>query len=162
MVIMLPGGEPAEGEAPVVALQRFLHEQVGITADLSPTNTRFLLSRTFSYGTPQSQFDDVVEVLFFRIVLDGPPVPMNMQPDSVVSLSWMSLSDVRRYVGDGNNGWGIQAGAMDALEAALDPDHARVGPDGGQEVARYQAPRDPRAARLPYGGPDAAQTGPVG
>jgi ADP-ribose pyrophosphatase YjhB (NUDIX family) len=161
LTIMLPGGEPAAGEAPLKALERFLQEQVGITAELKPENTRFILSRTYSYGTPQDHMDDVVDVLFFRIVLDGPPVPFNNDLESVISLSWMSLGDAQRFVADGKNGWQIQAGAMDALEAVLSPEQTREGPDGGQEVARYQAPRDPRNARLPYGGPDQDQTGKV-
>ena len=158
MTIMLPGGEPQPGEHPIKALGRYLHEQVGITAQLGTENTRFLLSRTYSYGTPQDQLDELVEVLFFRVVLDG-PVPRNMEPDSVLSLTWMTLTEAERLVADGNNGWAIQAGAMDALEAVLDDAQTREGLDGAQEVARYQAPRDPRNARLPYGGPDSEQTG---
>jgi hypothetical protein len=70
----------------------------------------------------------------------------------------MSLSDLHRYLALDNGGWKIQLGALDAVEAALDPAKAKVVDGKAREVARQDGGSPPskevysKPARMPYGG----------
>ena len=156
MTIMLPGGEVQQGESELTAMARYIRDEVGMTVELSASNCRFLNSRTYEFkGNEGSK--DAVRINFFAVDADC-GVPRNMQPDSVISVSWMSLADVRRYLElDGGN-WKIQLGALDAIEAALDPAKAKVVQDEARELSRQDGGKSPdggdgqvsRPSRLPY------------
>ena len=153
LTIMVPGCQVAPGESELTALARALRDEVGITLQLDACNCRFLANRTYEFGEGHQK--EAASINFYEIEADG-SVPRNMS-DSVLSVSWLSLGDVRRYLDlDGGN-WKIALGVLDAVEAALDPAKSkRV--ESGRELSR----RDGGAAdgplngsslpsRLPYG-----------
>lgn len=155
MTVMLPGGVVEQGEGELSALARQIRDELGITVQLGPDNCRFLLSRTYEF--PEAQGTTSCRLNFYAVVSDG-AVPRNMTPDSVLSVSWMSLSDLHRYLALDSGGWKIQLGALDAVEAALDPAKAKVVDGIAREVARQDGGSSPskeaysKPARLPYSG----------
>jgi 8-oxo-dGTP pyrophosphatase MutT (NUDIX family) len=155
MTVMLPGGAVEQGEGELSALARQIRDELGITVQLGPDNCRFLLSRTYEF--PEAQGTTSCRLNFYAVVSDG-AVPRNMTPDSILSVSWMSLSDLHRYLALDNGGWKIQLGALDAVEAALDPAKAKVVDGKAREVARQDGGSPPskevysKPARMPYGG----------
>ena len=155
MTVMLPGGAVEQGEGELSALARQIRDELGITVQLGPDNCRFLLSRTYEF--PEAQGTTSCRLNFYAVVSDG-AVPRNMTPDSVLSVSWMSLSDLHRYLALDSGGWKIQLGALDAVEAALDPAKAKVVDGKAREVARQDGGSPPskeaysKPARLPYSG----------
>jgi hypothetical protein len=171
--IMLPGGLVGDAESPFAALERHMRDELGVTPTLDSTNTRFLLSRSYEFdsearagadprdamtvgyidpasGRPLSRG----EIFFYAIDIDG-LVARNMRPEEVVSVSWMTLGDVERWMETDQN-WRTQLGAVDAVRAALDPARARF-VEGGRETSRREGGPDPLAggrtapAALPYG-----------
>ncbi len=154
MTVMLPGGDIRQGEGELTALARHVRDEVGITMQLDPSNCRFLASRTYEFDGDGCG-KQVARVNFYAIDSDG-AVPRNMDPESVVSLSWMSLADLKRYVDLGSGNWKVMLGAMEAIEMALDPSKAKA-VEGGREIAHQdggKAPSDEgasRPSRLPYG-----------
>jgi 8-oxo-dGTP pyrophosphatase MutT (NUDIX family) len=155
MTVMLPGGAVEQGEGELSALARQIRDELGITVQLGPDNCRFLLSRTYEF--PEAQGTTSCRLNFYAVVSDD-AVPRNMTPDSILSVSWMSLSDLHRYLALDNGGWKIQLGALDAVEAALDPAKAKVVDGKAREVARQDGGSPPskevysKPARMPYGG----------
>ena len=155
MTVMLPGGAVEQGEGELSALARQIRDELGITVQLGPDNCRFLLSRTYEF--PEAQGTTSCRLNFYAVVSDG-AVPRNMTPDSVLSVSWMSLSDLHRYLALDSGGWKIQLGALDAVEAALDPAKAKVVDGKAREVARQDGGSSPskeaysKPARMPYSG----------
>ena len=155
MTVMLPGGAVEQGEGELSALARQIRDELGITVQLGPDNCRFLLSRTYEF--PEAQGTTSCRLNFYAVVSDG-AVPRNMTPDSVLSVSWMSLSDLHRYLALDSGGWKIQLGALDAVEAALDPAKAKVVDGIAREVARQDGGSSPskeaysKPARMPYSG----------
>jgi 8-oxo-dGTP pyrophosphatase MutT (NUDIX family) len=155
MTVMLPGGAVEQGEGELSALARQIRDELGITVQLGPDNCRFLLSRTYEF--PEAQGTTSCRLNFYAVVSDG-AVPRNMTPDSILSVSWMSLSDLHRYLALDSGGWKIQLGALDAVEAALDPAKAKVVDGKAREVARQDGGSPPskevysKPARMPYGG----------
>jgi hypothetical protein len=156
LTIMLPGGEIGPGESELTALARYVRDEVGMTVELSAANCRFLNSRTYEFGASDSK--ECVRINSFSVDSDC-GVPRNMQPESVLSVSWMTLADVKRYLElDGSN-WRIQLGALDAIETALDPAKAKVIQGEAREIARQDGGKSPdggdnqvsRPSRLPYG-----------
>ena len=155
MTVMLPGGAVEQGEGELSALARQIRDELGITVQLGPDNCRFLLSRTYEFL--EAQGTTSCRLNFYVVVSDG-AVPRNMTPDSVLSVSWMSLSDLHRYLALDSGGWKIQLGALDAVEAALNPAKAKVVDGIAREVARQDGGSSPskeaysKPARLPYSG----------
>lgn len=155
MTVMLPGGAVEQGEGELSALARQIRDELGITVQLGPDNCRFLLSRTYEF--PEAQGTTSCRLNFYAVVSDG-AVPRNMTPDSILSVSWMSLSDLHRYLALDSGGWKIQLGALDAVEAALDPAKAKVVDGKAREVARQDGGNSPskeaysKPARMPYSG----------
>ena len=155
MTVMLPGGAVEQGEGELSALARQIRDELGITVQLGPDNCRFLLSRTYEF--PEAQGTTSCRLNFYAVVSDG-AVPRNMTPDSILSVSWMSLSDLHRYLALDSGGWKIQLGALDAVEAALDPAKAKVVDGKAREVARQDGGSPPskeaysKPARMPYSG----------
>ena len=153
MTVMLPGGAVEQGEGELSALARQIRDELGITVQLGPDNCRFLLSRTYEF--PEAQGTTSCRLNFYAVVSDG-AVPRNMTPDSILSVSWMSLSDLHRYLALDSGGWKIQLGALDAVEAALDPAKAKVVDGKAREVARQDGGSSPskeaysEPARMPY------------
>ena len=131
LVIMTPGGQVNPSRGDLVTLATSLRDEIGVSMDLAPSNTRFILSRT--YVDNDQPVENVIN--FYAVQADG-CVPRNMCPDSVLSVSWLSLEDIRRNLKLDNTNWRIQAGLMDALESVLDPKKNRVDDDGMREVAR--------------------------
>ena len=155
MTVMLPGGAVEQGEGELSALARQIRDELGITVQLGPDNCRFLLSRTYEF--PEAQGTTSCRLNFYAVVSDG-AVPRNMTPDSILSVSWMSLSDLHRYLALDSGGWKIQLGALDAVEAVLDPAKAKVVDGKAREVARQDGGSSPskeaysKPARMPYSG----------
>lgn len=155
LTVMLPGGGVEQGEGELSALSREIREELGITMQLGPDNCRFLLSRTFEF--PDAQGTTSCRLNFYAVISDG-AVPRNMEPDSILSVTWMSLSDLHRYLALDTGGWKIQLGALDAVEAALDPAKAKVVDGKAREVARQDGGTPPgeekysKPARMPYSG----------
>ena len=155
MTVMLPGGAVEQGEGELSALARQIRDELGITVQLGPDNCRFLLSRTYEF--PEAQGTTSCRLNFYAVVSDG-AVPRNMTPDSILSVSWMSLSDLHRYLALDSGGWKIQLGALDAVEAVLDPAKAKVVDGKAREVARQDGGSPPskeaysKPARMPYSG----------
>lgn len=153
MTVMLPGGAVEQGEGELSALARQIRDELGITVQLGPDNCRFLLSRTYEF--PEAQGTTSCRLNFYAVVSDG-AVPRNMTPDSILSVSWMTLSDLHRYLALDSGGWKIQLGALDAVEAALDPAKAKVVDGKAREVARQDGGSPPskeaysKPARMPY------------
>ena len=154
LTIMLPGGRICEGETPIQALGNSLLDELQIGTPLDWSNTKFIQSRTYEFQDQTS----VNEVLFYRLDL-GPVVPLNVNPNEVTSVSWLTLGDVERYTSLDGAGWKVQMGALDALRATLDPAKTREVERGVREVARRDGGSDgesqtaaPAAsAPLPYG-----------
>ncbi len=146
--IMLPSGAVEDGERPADALQRCLAEKVGIPVAVSGENTTFLMSRAFEFGGRDGTAPVVVEVGFFEVSAPG-AVPRVMDPASTVSVEYMRLSDVERYLKDAGTDWRIQLGDLDALRAVLDPRRSgEVGGGAARELGRTDAPARP--AKLPF------------
>ena len=132
MTAVLPGGI-VEGKSVINALREYMRDQVGISKELNPSNCRFIQSRVFE-TTNDSGHKSKARIDFYAINSEG-SVPYNLCPDSVVSLSWLSLEDIERYVATDSASWKVQAGAMDAIIAVLDPEKSRT-KDGVREVSR--------------------------
>ena len=153
--VMIPGGEIGPDEGELTALARHIRDELGITMQLDGSNTRFLLNRTYEFPCDGGG-SSVARINFYQVVSDG-SVPRNMV-DSVLSVGWMTPADVRRYIEADQGGWKIMLGALDAIDAALDPSKAKI-TDGARELARQDGGKAPdsepsKPARLPYG-PDA-------
>ena len=151
IVLMLPGGQSNDGEGELTALARYLAEDVGISVELCPENTRFIMSRTY-----QSPDDGVPTRVNFYCIEVANAVPRNMRADTVLSVSWLSLDDVHRYLELDGAGWKIQLGALDAVETILDPERSKTLKDGSRELARQDGGTQEdgeklsRPTRLPY------------
>ena len=141
MTIMLPGGIIKTGDQTVNAIKAYIHDQVGITMDVHPGNCRFIQNRAYELQNDHASEKQIARVDFFTIDI-GTAVPYNMMPDSVLSLSWLSLLDVERYTDLDGAGWKIQLGALDAIQAVLDPDKARI-TDGSREITRQDGGKMP-------------------
>jgi hypothetical protein len=110
--VMLPGGD-SEG-SDLLALSRDLGSSLGLKVELGPENTRFLMNRTYVSGSGPLQ--ESVCANFYAISSDG-SVPRNMLPESVSSVRWMTLDELSHHLNE--DGWRIQLGGIEAIEAAL-------------------------------------------
>lgn len=138
LTIMLPGGL-VNGKSSVEALRVFLQNQIGITMPLDQTNCRFIQSRTYEMTGDNGKY--IARVDYFAIDAAG-AVPYNMMPDNVLSLSWLSVTDVERYLNLDSTNWKIQVGIMDAIQATLDPDKSRI-VDSTREITRQDGGNAP-------------------
>lgn len=145
LTVMVPGGEIREGETPAQAVARAVRCEAGVTVPES--EIRFAVSRSYEFD------DGVVEIGFFTVDV-GDSVPLNCCPDSVVSVGWMGLPEVKRRVTGGVSAesWKIQLGLLDALDYVFGDTKQVAANGGGREVARTDAPRDPRVKAIPFGG----------
>lgn len=155
MTVMLPGGVVSPGDDELTVLTKALRDELGLTVQLQPSNCRFVLSRTYSFEPHPDGSENTARLDFFTID-DGALVPRNMQPDSVLSVTWMSLLDLHRYIELDHDGWKIQLGALDAIESALEPAKAKVVEGRTREIARQDGGKSPdgdgysKPAPLPY------------
>ena len=133
LTIMFPGGGVERNCSELSTLATQLNNDVGITAELSQTNTRFILSRTYEFKNDSGQ-NELARVNYYAITIDG-VVPRNMLPESVISLSWLSLADIRRNLELDEPSWKIQLGGLDAIEAVLNPERNKIVGDM-REVSR--------------------------
>lgn len=161
LTIMLPGGGN-DGEGDLTALAREIYTELGVTVQLTPANCKFIQSRAYEFpAAPDGSIDKAV-LNFYGVDIGG-AVPRNMEPDSVLSLDWMTLTEIHRVLDLDSSNWRIQLGALDAIEAVLDPAKAKTvhghGGDDAREVSRQDGGVPPdeekysKPSRLPSGEP---------
>jgi ADP-ribose pyrophosphatase YjhB (NUDIX family) len=143
LTVTVPGREVLPSETPVESVARALRDQAGVTLP-SEDCARFLLSRTY-----ESRGDgEVSEVGYFVVDIDH-AVPMNVCPEKILTVGWMTPAQVAERVGPvSSDSWKVQLGLTEAAFGGGDP----------REVARVDAPRDPRVAAVPFGGVPPAQS----
>jgi hypothetical protein len=152
--IMMPGAEVQEGERELTALARGLRDEIGVTISLNQTNCRFILSRTYEFEPNEDGTPYISRINFY--VIDGSDiVPRNMLTDSVISLTWLTLTEIQRFLSLASN-WKIQLGALDAIEAAMDPAKSKMIGAHAREVSRQDGGSSPdgeaysKPSPLPY------------
>ena len=155
MTVMFPGGDVVPGTGELSSLAGAIRDELGISMELSPTNSRFVLSRTYE-TTDDNGNATRTRVNYYVITSDG-AVPRNMMPESVISVSWLSLLDIRQNLKLENANWKIQMGGLAAIEAALDPSKAKITELMYREVSRQDGGKSPdetdkysRPIALPY------------
>lgn len=134
LTIMLPGGEVRpEDENMAAAVARVLRDELGVSpTSLDEHSFRYVGSKTYQLKNDSGIQD--VKIIFLNVDI-GDAVPINLKPESVLSVTWMTLDDVNRYI-QSNDNWKIQVGALDVLNAFLGrtDDHKELGVQVGSDA----------------------------
>jgi hypothetical protein len=118
LTIMLPGGQIIEGTNLDTLAQHLLND-LGIRIILDPSNCKFIANRVYEFKETNGE-KNISRVNFFSVDIDD-AVPKNFKPESILSISWLTLTDLHRYLELNNITWKLQLGALDAIELVLDP-----------------------------------------
>lgn len=142
LTILVPEAPVPAGTSESEALARVLQQEVGLT--VNPTVAcKFLSSRVYEFTGRKK-----LRLHYYQVTIDA-GVPYNMDPERILSLSWMTLAEVQRYLELDDANWKIQFGTLDVLEMAVNPNKPL--PTAGVVSTQAATGLQDRAKILPYG-----------